>query len=89
MRGRPHADERGTALVELSWLGVLLLIPMLWIMLSVFEVQKGAFGVSSAARAAGRAYALAPNDALGRARAEHGAGRRADEADGYVHAVPA
>ena len=30
---------------------------------SVFEVQRGAFGVSGAARAAGRAYALAPNDA--------------------------
>jgi Flp pilus assembly protein TadG len=66
-------DERGSALVELTWLGVLLLVPMLWIVLSVFEVQKGAFGVSSAARAAGRAYALAPNDALGHARAEQAA----------------
>jgi Flp pilus assembly protein TadG len=69
-RGR---DERGSALVELTWLGVLLLIPMLWIVLSVFDVQKGAFGVSGAARAAGRAYALAPNDALGQARAEQAA----------------
>ena len=66
-------EERGSALVELTWLGMLLLIPMLWIVLSVFEVQKGAFGVSSAARAAGRAYALAPNDALGRAHAEQAA----------------
>ena len=61
-------DERGSALVELTWLGVLLLIPMLWIVLSVFQVQQGAFGVSGAARAAGRAYALAPTDALGKAR---------------------
>ena len=66
-------DERGTALVELTWLGVLLLVPMLWIVLSVFDVQRGAFGVSGAARAAGRAYALAPNDALGQTRAEHAA----------------
>ena len=66
-------DERGTALVELTWLGVLLLVPMLWIVLTVFEVQRGAFGVSGAARAAGRAYALSPNDAVGRARAEHAA----------------
>ncbi len=65
--------ERGSALVELTWLGVLLLVPMLWIVLSVFDVQKGAFGVSSAARAAGRAYALAPSDALGQARAEQAA----------------
>src|SRR5215210_2661674 len=63
-------NERGSALVELTWLGLLLLVPLLWIVLSVFEVQRGAFAVSGAARAAGRAYALAPNDALGRARAE-------------------
>jgi Flp pilus assembly protein TadG len=66
-------DERGSAVVELTWLGVLLLIPMLWIVLSIFEVQRGAFGVSGAARAAGRAYALAPNDAIGQARAEQAA----------------
>jgi Flp pilus assembly protein TadG len=62
--------ERGSALVELSWLGILLLVPMLWIVMSVFQVQRGAFGVSAAARAAGRAYALAPTDAVGRQRAE-------------------
>lgn len=66
MRGR---EERGSALVELTWLGILLIVPMLWIVMSVFEVQRGAFGVSSAARAAGRAFALAPDDASGRARA--------------------
>lgn len=63
-------DERGSALVELTWLGLLLLVPLLWIVLSVFEVQRGAFAVSGAARAAGRAYALAPTDAVGEARAE-------------------
>ena len=69
-RAGGRRDERGSALVELTWLGLLLLVPMLWIVLSVFEVQQGAFGVSSAARSAGRAYALAPNDAVGQARAE-------------------
>ncbi|MEZ5194802.1 MAG: hypothetical protein R2734_21565 [Nocardioides sp.] len=67
MRSR---DERGSALVELTWLGILLLVPLLWIVLSVFEVQRGAFGVSAAARSAGRACALAPDDTTGRARAE-------------------
>ncbi len=62
--------EEGSALVELTWLGILLLVPVLWIVVSVFEVQRGAFAVSGAARAAGRAYALAPDDAVGRARAE-------------------
>ena len=79
-------DERGSALVELTWLGVLLLVPMLWIVLSVFEVQRGAFGVSGAARAAGRAYALAPNDAIGQARAEQAA--RAALADQGLDGAP-
>jgi hypothetical protein len=62
--------EHGSALVELTWLGLLLLVPLLWIVLSVFEVQRGAFAVSGAARAAGRAYALAPSDEVGQARAQ-------------------
>jgi Flp pilus assembly protein TadG len=65
-RGR---GERGTALVELSWLGILLVLPVLWIVISVFQVQRGAFGVSAAACAAARAYSLAPDDATGLARA--------------------
>ena len=62
-------DETGSALVELSWLAVVLLVPLIWIVVSVFEVQQGAFATSAAARAAGRAYALAPDDATGEARA--------------------
>lgn len=78
MRRRAE-DERGSALVELSWLGILLLVPILWIVVSVFEVQRGAFAVSGAARAAGRAYALAPDDATGRARAEAAARQALDD----------
>jgi len=66
-------DDDGSAVVEVVWLGVLLLVPLLWIVLSVFEVQKGAFATSAAARAAGRAYALAPTDAEGKHRAEQAA----------------
>ncbi|GAA3547577.1 hypothetical protein [Nocardioides daeguensis] len=62
-------DERGSGLVEMVWLGLLLLLPLLWVVLSVFEVQRGSFGVSGAARAAARAYALAPNDVVGEQRA--------------------
>jgi Flp pilus assembly protein TadG len=79
-------NERGSALVELSWLGILLLVPLLWIVVSVFDVQRGAFGVSGAARAAGRAYALAPTDAEGRQRA-NAAARQALEDQG-VHGAP-
>ena len=64
-RSIERRTERGSALIELTWLGILLLVPMIWIVLSVFEVQRGAFGVSAAARSAGRAFALAPDDATG------------------------
>jgi len=66
---RAARDDRGSALVEFTWLAVILLVPLVWIVLSVFEVQQGAFATSAAARAAGRAYALAPDDATGLQRA--------------------
>ncbi len=65
---RPR-DDRGSALVEFCWVGLVLFIPLTWIVISVFEVQRGAFAVNGAARAAARAYALAPDDATGTARA--------------------
>jgi hypothetical protein len=67
--------ESGSAMVEVVWLGILLLVPLLWIVMSVLEVQRGAFGVSAAARSAGRAYALAPTDAEGERRARAAAGQ--------------
>jgi Flp pilus assembly protein TadG len=74
-RARPGSllsrSERGTALVEVTWLSILLLVPLLYVVLSVFEVQRSAFAVDAATRAAGRAYTLAPSQdlAAGRARA--------------------
>lgn len=62
-------NERGTALIEVSWLAILLLVPMLYIVLAVFEVQRSAFAVSSAARAAGRAYSIAPSEAAAMSQA--------------------
>ena len=68
-------DEGGSAVVEIVWLGVLLLVPLLWIVLSVFEVQRGAFATTSAARSAARAYALADSDAAGREQAQAAIGQ--------------
>jgi Flp pilus assembly protein TadG len=70
---RRARDERGSALVEFNWLAILLLVPVVWLVLSLFEVQRGAFAISGAARAAGRAYALADSDAMGEARARQAA----------------
>ena len=68
MRRRPTGDD-GNALVEFSYLAVLLMIPLVYVLLTVFQVQRAAFGVTEAARQAGRAYATATDEAQGRARA--------------------
>lgn len=78
-RARAARGEAGTAIVEFVWLGLLLLVPLLWIVLTVFEVQRGAFGVSGAARAAARAYALAPDDGQGEQRARAAARQVLDD----------
>ena len=65
---RPTGDD-GNAIVEFSYLAVLLMVPLVYVLLSVFEVQRASFGVTEAARQAGRAYATADDAAQGRARA--------------------
>jgi hypothetical protein len=69
---RPRNQE-GSALVELTWLTILLLVPLVYLVLSVFEVQRAAYGVTTASRAAGRAFVLAPDQAAGHSRAVHAA----------------
>ncbi len=70
---RPTGDD-GNAVVEFSYLAVLLMVPLVYVLLSVFEVQRASFGVTEAARQAGRAYATADDPAQGRARAAAAAG---------------
>ena len=38
-------DQRGSALVEFCWVGLILFIPIAWIVLAVFEVQRGTFAL--------------------------------------------
>lgn len=66
---RRRRTEQGTALVEVTWLSVLLLVPLLYVIVSVFEVQRSAFAVNAATRAAARAYSMAPSQVEGSARA--------------------
>jgi Flp pilus assembly protein TadG len=68
-RGR---GDRGNALVEFVFLGVLLLVPLMYLALAVSAVQRGLYGVTHAAREAGRAYATGTVDNAA-ARAEYAA----------------
>lgn len=61
--------DDGTALLEFTYLAVLLMVPLVYVLTTVFQVQRAAFGVTEAARQAGRAYATADTDGQGRARA--------------------
>jgi hypothetical protein len=54
---RPPWGDRGNAIVEFVFLGVLLLVPLMYLVLAVSAVQRNLYGVTQAAREAGRAYA--------------------------------
>jgi hypothetical protein len=67
--GSARHDD-GSALVEFVYLAVLLLVPLVYVVLTAVSVQRAAFGLTGAAREAGRAYATAGSDRLGETRAE-------------------
>ncbi len=53
---RLRDDDSGNAILEFHYLGILVLVPLVYIMLSVLSVQQGSYGVTQAAREAGRVY---------------------------------
>lgn len=73
MSSRRPADgrtESGTAIIEFVWLAVLLLVPLLYVVLAVFDTQRAAYAASAAARSATRAFVSAPDQATGYRRAQ-------------------
>ena len=69
-RRRRPAGDAGTALVEFFYLAVVLLVPLVYVVVSAARVQAAAYGLTTAAREAGRAYATAPAGADRQARAQ-------------------
>lgn len=67
---RPDAGaEAGSAAVEFLTLGIVLLVPLVYLVLVLAALQGAAFAVEGAARQAARALVLAGSDADGRAAA--------------------
>jgi hypothetical protein len=62
---RPPA-EQGSAIVEFHFLGLLLLVPLVYILLAVLDVQRTSYGVTQAAREAGRIYVATGDEAAAR-----------------------
>jgi hypothetical protein len=56
-------------MIEFCFLGVLLMVPVAYLVLAVFHVQSAAYGVTAAARESGRAFTTTEpgGDAAGRA----------------------
>ena len=72
MRGWPGVDpaDDGSAVVEYVGLSVVLLLPLVYLLLTVFDVQRSAFAAGQAAREAGRAFATAGSTAAGLRRSQ-------------------
>ena len=66
---RDIRSDGGTAIVEFVGLAVVLMIPLTYLMITVFCVQRAVFAAGAAARDAGRAFALADSAADGESRA--------------------
>ena len=84
-----RGDDRGSAVVEFVTLGVVLMVPLVYLVLAMGRVQAATFAADGSARAAARAFVLAPTDgdASDRARAAVRLGLRDqgfDEADGAL-----
>ncbi len=72
-RRRPPSDE-GAAVIEFVVLIVLVVIPVMYAVIAAMQVQAAAFGVTQAAREAGRAYVQADSPGQAQAWAKAAAG---------------
>ncbi len=66
----PDQNDDGRALIEVIFLAVLILIPTIYILISILRIQSATFAVAQGARDAGRVMDSAPTAAAGVARAE-------------------
>ena len=69
-RSRPRSAEQGSAVIEFVFLGILLMIPLVYLVLMLGRLQAGAYAVSAAVRESGRAFVTAENEDSAHARAQ-------------------
>lgn len=69
-RLRTRRAERGSAVIEFVVLGVILTLPVFYLVLALARLQAGAYAVTTAAREAGRTYVTAPSEAAAPGRAQ-------------------
>jgi hypothetical protein len=69
VKSRCRYDDRGSAVVEFVTLGVLLLVPVVYLVLTLGRIQAAAFAADAAARDAARTFTTARDERTGRERA--------------------
>src|SRR3954453_19017622 len=67
-RIRVGDDDTGSAAIEFLTVGLLLLVPLIYLVLTLGALQAASFAAEGVARQAARVYVLAPTDADGRSR---------------------
>ena len=67
---RRIAGDGGSAIVEFVFLAVLMLVPVVYLVLTLGRLQAAAFAAQGAAREAGRAFVTARDESAGRERAD-------------------
>jgi len=65
-----HDNEDGSAVLEFLIIGVLVLVPLLYIMLTVLRVESAVMASTQAAREAGRAFMMADSTVEARSAAK-------------------
>lgn len=70
----PGGSESGSAMVEFLGVALILLIPLVYLVVTLGRVQAGAFAAEGAAREAVRAMVTAESSTAGAARAETAVG---------------
>ena len=69
--GGSAAEDAGRAMIEFIFLGVLTMVPLLYLVVAAFQLERDVFAVTQAAREAGRAYATADDAGSAEARAAY------------------
>ena len=80
-----HRGEGGSALVEFVFLGVLLLVPLVYLVMTLARLQAGAYAASTAAREGARGFVTATSTQSAEPRAR-AAAQLAFEDQGFLPA---
>jgi hypothetical protein len=70
VQGSEKGAEQGSAVVEFIFLSLLLMVPLVYFIITVGQIQGGSFAVVGAADQAAKVYVAQPDPASGRAAAE-------------------